>query len=80
MILEKTGLELPVLNELLLTLLENKVIEHVFGARWECDGYKMCGHFGMAAYLILAAAFVLGKPVCVISEYVHNAVDTEMTL
>ena len=79
-ILEKTGLELPVLNELLLTLLENKVIEHVFGARWECDGYKMCGHFGMAAYLILAAAFVLGKPVCVISEYVHNAVDTETTL
>ena len=79
-ILEKTGLELPVLNELLLTLLENKVIEHVFGARWGRDGYKICGHFGMAAYLILAAAFVLGKPVCCMSEYVHNTVNTERTL
>ncbi len=76
---EKTGLELNVLNGLLLTLLENKIIEHVFGARWECDGYKLCGHFGMAAYLVLAALFVLGKPVCVISEYVHNAADTERT-
>ncbi|MBQ8332774.1 MAG: helix-turn-helix domain-containing protein [Clostridia bacterium] len=76
---EKTGLELPVLNELLLMLLENKVIEHVFGARWGRDGYKMCGHFGMAAYLVLAAAFVLGKPVCCVSEYVHNWVDTEKT-
>ncbi len=78
-ILEKTGLELSVLNELLLTLLENKIIEHVFGARWKCDGYKMCGHFGMAAYLILAAAFVLSKPVCVISEYLHTVVNTEKT-
>lgn len=76
-LIRKTGLELHVLNELLLTLLENKVIEHVFGARWKCDGYKICGHFGVAAYLILAAAFVLSKPVCVISEYVHNTVNTE---
>lgn len=76
-ILEKTGLELPVLNELLLTLLENKVIEHVFGARWGRDGYKMCGHFGMAAYLILAAAFVLSKPVCCVSEYLHEWVNSE---
>lgn len=77
-LIEKTGLDVNMLNGLLLTLLENKIIEHVFGARWKCDGYKICGHFGMAAYLILAAMFVLSKPVCVISEYVHNAADTEI--
>lgn len=70
---EKSGIEIHRLNELLLMLTENKIIEYVFDNRGGV-GYKMHAHFGIAAYLILAAAFILSKPDCTVSEYSNRLV------
>jgi len=69
-LVEKTGIELHRLNELLLMLTENNIIEfsHDNGRR----GYKICAHCGIAAYMVLAAMHIIDKKVCEISEYILN--------
>jgi len=58
---ESTGIEKHRLNELLLEFTEHQIIE--FSTRDNNDrcGYKLCGHFGIAAELVLAAAYVLSR-------------------
>lgn len=68
-LLERTGIDEPRLNELLLLMLEGRVIEFIEAKNRTVYGYKMCGHYGIAAYMILAAAYILGKPNCTVSEY-----------
>ncbi len=68
-LLEKTGLALHRLNELLLLLSEHQVITFVGSAGSGGPGYKICAYYGIAAYMTLAAAYILGKPQCTVSEY-----------
>lgn len=69
LLIEKSGIELKRLNELLLLFTENRIIEFVFKSS-SCDGYKICAHFGIAAYMVIAAAFLLSKSNCSTSEYI----------
>lgn len=66
---ERIGIAESRLNEILLLLLEGRVIEFIEASDRTVCGYKMCGHYGIAAYMILAAAYILGKPNCTVSEY-----------
>lgn len=68
-LIEKTGIELARLNELLLLLTENKVIEFVADHSPK-TGYMMCGHCGVAAYMVLAALHVLNKKRYEVSQYI----------
>lgn len=70
-LIEKSGIELNRLNSLLLTLTENKIIEFVFD-EYDKDGYKICARYGITAYMVLAAAFILSKPNCTVSEYIKR--------
>ncbi len=70
-LLEQSELEPAVLNELLLKFIENKIIEFVTCGRTH-GGYKLCAHYGIAAYMILAAAFILGKKTYTVSEYIRH--------
>jgi len=63
------GLEKNRLNELLLMFTERQIIEFVVWG--DVRGYKLCGHFGIAASLVLAAAYVLSKTTnYAVSEYI----------
>jgi len=71
-IISATGIELNRLNELLLTLTENRIIEFVADAQIsDIKGYKICGYYGIAAYMVLAAMYILNKKNCAVSEYLH---------
>lgn len=71
-LLERTKLDLPRLNELLLLLSENRVIEFVCDRRVsQTVGYKLSAHCGIVAHMILAAAYLLEKPTYTVSEYLH---------
>ncbi len=69
-ILEKTAMDTTRLNELLLLFTENKIIEFV--PDYECPqtGYLLSGHCGIAAYMILAARYVLQKKRYSVSQFV----------
>lgn len=70
---EKTGIAPQRLNELLLMFTESRVIEYVSDKRVSNrSGYKICGHCGIAAYMILSAMYILGKPKYTVSEYLYN--------
>lgn len=70
-LIEKSGIELSRLNELLLLFMENEIIEFVSARENQGgDGYKINAYRGMAAYLMLSAAFVLSKDKCMVSEYI----------
>ena len=64
---EKCGVEITRLNELLLLFTESQVVEYISGNNMlyctpnRAPGYKISGHFGIAAYMIMASAFVLSK-------------------
>ena len=60
-LVESTGIEKHRLNELLLMFCENQIIEFAARERGDSCGYKLCGHFGIAAELVLAAAYVLSR-------------------
>lgn len=60
-IVDKAGIELSRLNELLLLFTENKIIEFVTDSRYSNTGYLISGRCGIAAYMVLAAMFILGK-------------------
>lgn len=66
-LISESGIERGRLNELLLTFVENNIVEYV-----NPSGYKICGHFGIAAYMVLAAAFILTKRKYTLSEYFPN--------
>ena len=66
---ERTGIDISRLNELLLLLLEGRVVEFFESRDRRVCGYKMCAYYGVAAYMVLAAAHILGKPNCTVSEY-----------
>ncbi|MBQ9151561.1 MAG: helix-turn-helix transcriptional regulator [Clostridia bacterium] len=70
-LVEASGIPLPRLGELLLLFTENKIVEFGFNGGGY-DGYKLCGHFGIAASMILAAGHLLAKPCYTVSEYVEH--------
>lgn len=70
-IIEKAGIELNRLNELLLLLTENKIIEFERDARSFKSGYILSGHCGIVAYMLFAAVYVLGKRNYTVSQYLN---------
>lgn len=72
-LLEATGIEPGRINELLLLFLESNVIEFTVSKQFsEITGYKICGHCGIVAYMMLAAGYILEQPYHTISEYFPN--------
>lgn len=71
-LIEKTGVELARLNELLLLFTENRIIEFENDHRSLKSGYLISGHRGIAAYMILAATHILKKPTYTVSQYLKN--------
>lgn len=69
-LLESTGIAPARLNELLLLLLENKVIQFVSDN--PNPGYRISGHCGIVAYLILAAGHILEQKYYTVSEYHYH--------
>lgn len=75
-IIEKTGIETHRLNELLLLFIESNIIEFVAEHKIpNAPGYKLCGHCGIAAYMVLAAMFILNKKQYTSSEYFCGGED-----
>lgn len=68
-LIEKTNIETSRLNELLLMFTENRIIEFVAENLSGDRGYLICGHCGIAAYMVLMAMYVLNKKVCTVSQY-----------
>ena len=72
-IITKTNIEKHRLNELLLLFTENKVIEFVADHRIShISGYKISGHCGIVAYMVLSAMHILNKKKYQVSEYLLN--------
>lgn len=71
-IIDKAGVELSRLNELLLLFTENKIIEFVSNNRSSKTGYLISGHCGIVAYMTLAAMFILGKSRYTVNQYLPN--------
>lgn len=70
---EKTGIELGKLNGLLLLLIKNDIVEFVSDShRTKKPGYKINGQCGIAAYMVMAAAYILIKKNYTLSEYIHG--------
>lgn len=78
---EKVMIESSRLNELLLLFIEGRVIEFFESEDRTVCGYKMCGYYGIAAYMVLAAAHILCKPNCTTSEYLSlpPRIDTNIS-
>lgn len=75
-LIERSGISLSRLNELLLLFMENEIIEFVSVRNNQGgEGYKINAYRGMAAYLMLSAAFVLCKNKCTVSEYIMRQSD-----
>ena len=68
-LIEKANIETSRLNELLLLFTENRIIEFVAENRSDNRGYLICGHCGIAAYMVLTAMYVLNKKNCTVSQY-----------
>lgn len=66
-IISKTSIEVNRLNELLLYLMENKIIEFV--STVNTCGYKIHPYVGIVAYMILAIANIISKNCYTVSEY-----------
>ncbi len=61
-IISKTNIEIHRLNELLLLFSENRIIEFVSDRRFaNSTGYKISGHCGIVAYMVLSAMHILQK-------------------
>lgn len=70
-LIEQSGIEQSRLNELLLLFIENEIIQFISAHDNQgSEGYKIHAYRGMAAYLMLAASFVLCKSKCQVSEYI----------
>ena len=68
-LIEKSNIDLSKLNELLLLFTENRIIEFVADNRSEDRGYLICGHCGIAAYMVLMAMYILNKKKYTVSQY-----------
>jgi len=68
-IIEKTNIDLARLNELLLMFTENRIIEYVADNRPCNQGYLISGHCGIAAYMVLAAMYILNKKRYTVSQF-----------
>ena len=66
---ENVDIEISRLNELLLLFTENRIIEFVADNRSEDRGYLICGHCGIAAYMVLAAMYILNKKNYTVSQF-----------
>ena len=72
-IISETNIEINRLNELLLLLLENNVIEFVIDhTNDNAAGYRISGHCGIVAYMVLSAMHILNKKKCEVSEYFYT--------
>ncbi len=72
-LLSDAGLSQPRLNELLLLFSENRIIEFVSDPRETAvTGYRISGHCGITAYMVLAAMHILMKRNYALSEYLDN--------
>ncbi|MBQ9746065.1 MAG: helix-turn-helix transcriptional regulator [Clostridia bacterium] len=72
-IIEKTGIEIHRLNELLLLFTESKIIEYISDCKvLNAPGYKISGHCGIAAYMVLAAMYIMNKKNYTVSEYLFS--------
>ena len=71
-LIEKSGIALSRLNELLLLFTENRIIEYQTDNHMRGNGYIICGHCGIAAYMVLSAMFILNKKICTVSSYYSN--------
>ncbi len=65
-LVQKSGLSLPRLNELLLQLCEGLILTH------DIYGYRLSGHMGIAAYMVMAAGYLLTKKQYTVSEFVSQ--------
>ena len=68
-LIEKANIEISRLNELLLLFTENRIIEFIADNRPEDRGYLICGHCGIAAYMVLTAMYILNKKNYTVSQY-----------
>ncbi len=68
-IIEKTNIDLARLNELLLMFTENRIIEYLADDRPVNEGYLISGHCGIAAYMLLAAMYILNKHRYTVSQH-----------
>lgn len=68
-IIEKTNIDISRLNELLLLFTENRIIEFLADNRVSDRGYLICGHCGIAAYMMLTAMYILNKTNYTVSQY-----------
>ena len=72
-ITEKTGIEIHRLNELLLLFMENNIIEYISDNKIaKAPGYKISGHCGIAAYMVLSAMYIMSKKNYTVSEYLFS--------
>ncbi len=68
-LIEACGIETSRLNALLLLFTENKIIEYSTENHPQGSGYIISGHCGIAAYMSLAAMFILRKKKYTTSSY-----------
>ena len=68
-LIEKANIEISRLNELLLLFTENRIIEFVADNRSVDRGYLICGHCGIAAYMVLTAMYILNKKNYTVSQF-----------
>ncbi len=62
-LLEKSGVPIAHLNELLFLLCEGLILTY------DVTGYRLCGHMGIAAYMVMAAGYLLSKKRYTVSEF-----------
>ncbi len=65
-LIEQSGIPLARLNDLLLLFSEHLILSHDVG------GYRLCGHYAIAACMVLAAGYLLGKKKYTVSEYIGS--------
>lgn len=68
-LVEKTNMDRSRLNELLLLFTENRIIEFLADNRSADQGYLICGHCGIVAYMILTAMYILQKTQYTVSQF-----------
>ena len=60
-LVERCGMDIHRLNELLLLFSENNIIEFYHDYHCSQNGYKLCAHFGVTASMMLAIGVILSK-------------------
>jgi transcriptional regulator with XRE-family HTH domain len=68
-IINESGLEEPIINEIIIYLTENRIIEHCVTPDKRYEGYKFTAYRGIIVYMLLAASYLLTKQDCSTSEY-----------